>query len=253
MDFDDLLLYTNVLFSRFPEVLARYREQFPYILVDEYQDTNLAQYLIIKNLALEHRNIAVVGDDAQSIYAFRGARIENILNFSKDSPKQRNTAWELNYRSTQTVVDAANSLIKHNIRRMPIECFSRAEVGDKIELLSAYTDAEEAFMSCLPSRRESILFRCLLRGVCHFIQDQCPVPHIGEALRKRKYAVQGVRRFSFYERAEVKDMMAYLRLIVNEKDDEAFKRVINEPARGFGPVSLQKIICRRCFFRTFSL
>lgn len=193
MDFDDLLLYTNVLFSRFPEVLARYREQFPYILVDEYQDTNLAQYLIIKNLALEHRNIAVVGDDAQSIYAFRGARIENILNFSKDFPEAKEYRLEQNYRSTQTVVDAANSLIKHNIRRMPKECFSRAEVGDKIELLSAYTDAEEAFMvvSSISSR---IYTSGASYGSLPFYTGPMPSPAYWKRRCVKKYAVQGVRR-----------------------------------------------------------
>lgn len=247
MDFDDLLLYTNVLFSRFPEVLARYREQFPYILVDEYQDTNLAQYLIIKNLALEHRNIAVVGDDAQSIYAFRGARIENILNFSKDFPEAKEYRLEQNYRSTQTVVDAANSLIKHNIRRMPKECFSRAEVGDKIELLSAYTDAEEAFMVV-----SSISSRIYTSGASYgefaiLYRTNAQSRILEEALRKRNMPYRVYGGFSFYERAEVKDMMAYLRLIVNEKDDEAFKRVINEPARGIGPVSLQKLFAAAAF------
>ncbi|MFA6926186.1 MAG: UvrD-helicase domain-containing protein, partial [Bacteroidales bacterium] len=145
MDFDDLLLYTNILFQQNPQILANYREKFRYVLVDEYQDTNLAQYLIIKNLAFLHRNIAVVGDDAQSIYAFRGARIENILNFSNDFPEAKEYRLEQNYRSTQTVVKAANSLIRHNTRRMRKECFSKSEPGDKIELLSAYTDAEEAF------------------------------------------------------------------------------------------------------------
>lgn len=241
MDFDDLLLYTNILLQQNPPILARYRDKFRYILIDEYQDTNLAQYMIIKNLALMHRNIAVVGDDAQSIYAFRGARIENILNFSSDFSEAKQYKLEQNYRSTQTVVKAANSLIKHNTRRMRKECFSKSEPGEKIELLSAYTDAEEAFQVV-----SSILNKVYMNhagygefAVLYRTNAQSRI--LEEALRKRNIPYKVYGGFSFYERAEVKDMIAYMRLVVNPDDEEAFRRVINIPARGIGAVSLQKL------------
>lgn len=241
MDFDDLLLYTNILFQQNPEILAKYREKFRYILVDEYQDTNLAQYLIIKNLALMHRNIAVVGDDAQSIYAFRGARIENILNFSKDFPEAKEYRLEQNYRSTQTVVKAANSLISHNTRRMRKECFAQSEPGEKIELLNAYTDAEEAFQVV-----SSILGKVYATGAGYgdfavLYRTNAQSRILEEALRKRNIPYKVYGGFSFYERAEVKDLMAYLRLVVNPNDEEAFRRAVNVPARGIGAVTLERL------------
>ncbi len=241
MDFDDLLLYTNILFQQNPNVLAKYRDKFRYILVDEYQDTNLAQYLIIKNLALNHRNIAVVGDDAQSIYAFRGARIENILNFTKDFPEAKEYRLEQNYRSTQTVVKAANSLIRHNTRRMRKECFAQSEPGEKIELLNAYTDAEEAFQVV-----SAILGKVYGTGAGYgdfavLYRTNAQSRILEEALRKRNIPYKVYGGFSFYERAEVKDLMAYLRLVVNPNDEEAFRRAVNVPARGIGAVTLERL------------
>lgn len=244
MDFDDLLLYTNILLHRFPEVLAKYRDRWRYILVDEYQDTNTAQYFIIKALAQEHKNIAVVGDDAQSIYAFRGAKIENILNFKKDFPDAQRKEYRLeqNYRSTQTIVNAANSLIKHNMRRMPKECFSKAELGDKIEIISSYTDMEEALQ--VASSINSHIYKTKTPygefAILYRTNSQSRV--IEEVLRKRNIPYRIYGGTSFYERAEVKDFMAYLRLFVNPQDNEAFRRAVNIPARGIGATTMQKLM-----------
>ncbi|HNW22400.1 MAG TPA: 3'-5' exonuclease [Bacteroidales bacterium] len=241
MDFDDLLLYTNILFQQNPQILALYRDRFRYILVDEYQDTNLAQYLIITALAREHRNIAVVGDDAQSIYAFRGARIENILNFSKDFPEAKEYRLEQNYRSTQTVVNAANSLIKHNARRMRKECFAQSETGEKIALLCAYTDAEEAFLVVSSILDKVYRSREGYGEFAVLYRTNAQSRLLEEALRKRNIPYKVYGGFSFYERAEVKDMMAYMRLVVNPDDEEAFRRAVVTPSRGIGDVSLQKL------------
>jgi Superfamily I DNA and RNA helicases len=241
MDFDDLLLYTNVLFRDFPEVLQKYCAQFSHILVDEYQDTNFAQYLIVKKLAQGHRNLCVVGDDAQSIYAFRGARIENILNFRRDFPEAGEYKLEQNYRSTQTIVNAANSLIRHNSEQLHKECFSQAEQGEKIELLSAYTDQEESYMVVA-----SLLARKYARHAAYddfaiLYRTNAQSRSLEEALRKRNIPHKIYGGTSFYERAEIKDMMAYLRLAVNPKDDEAFKRIVNVPARGIGDTTLVRL------------
>ena len=241
MDFDDILLYTNILFRDFPEALQRIRARFNFIMVDEYQDTNYAQYLIIKKLASEHQNISVVGDDAQSIYSFRGARIENILNFRKDYPQAKEYRLEQNYRSTQTIVDAANSLIAKNKMQLKKNCFSQHERGDLIELINAYTEQEEGFMVASsimdqirrthePYSNFAILYRT---------NAQSRV--IEEALRKKNMPYKIYAGHSFYERAEVKDLLAYLKLVANGKDDEAFRRVINFPARGIGDTSLGRL------------
>ncbi len=241
MDFDDLLLYTNILLQQNEQVLEHYRQQFRYILVDEYQDTNLVQYLIIKNLALTNRNITVVGDDAQSIYAFRGARIENILNFSKDFPEAKEFRLEQNYRSTQTVVKAANSLIKHNTRRMRKECFSESVPGEKIELLSAYTDAEEAFMVVGSITDKMYTTKDGYGAFAILYRTNAQSRLFEEALRRRNIPYKVYGGFSFYERAEVKDMLAYIRLVVNPHDEEAFRRAVAVPSRGIGAVTLQKL------------
>lgn len=241
MDFDDILLYTNILFRDFPEALERIRGRFNFIMVDEYQDTNYAQYLIIKKLASVHQNISVVGDDAQSIYSFRGARIENILNFRKDYPHAKEYRLEQNYRSTQTIVNAANSLIAKNSMQLKKKCFSEHERGDLIELINAYTEQEEGMLvasSIMDQVRRShepySSFAILYRT-----NAQSRV--IEEALRKRNMPYKIYAGHSFYERAEVKDMLAYLRLVANGKDDEAFRRVINFPARGIGDTSLGRL------------
>lgn len=241
MDFDDILLYTNILFRDFPDALQRIRSRFNFIMVDEYQDTNYAQYLIIKKLASEHQNISVVGDDAQSIYSFRGARIENILNFRKDYPHAKEYRLEQNYRSTQTIVEAANSLIAKNRMQLKKNCFSQHERGDLIELINAYTEQEEGMLvasSIMDQVRRShepySSFAILYRT-----NAQSRV--IEESLRKRNMPYKIYAGHSFYERAEVKDMLAYLRLVANGKDDEAFRRVINFPARGIGDTSLGRL------------
>ena len=241
MDFDDLLLYTNVLFRDFPEVLQKYCEQFSHILVDEYQDTNYAQYLIVKKLAQGHRNLCVVGDDAQSIYAFRGARIENILNFRRDFPEAGEYKLEQNYRSTQTIVNAANSLIRHNSEQLRKECFSQAEQGEKIELLSAYTDQEESYMVVASLLARKYAQRTDYDNFAILYRTNAQSRSLEEALRKRNIPHKIYGGMSFYERAEIKDLMAYLRLVVNPKDDEAFKRIVNVPARGIGDTTLVRL------------
>jgi Superfamily I DNA and RNA helicases len=242
MDFDDILLNTNILFRDFPEALERIRSRFQFIMVDEYQDTNYSQYLILKKLAEKHKNISVVGDDAQSIYGFRGARIENILNFQKDYPTAKIFRLEQNYRSTQTIVNAANSLIEKNKEQIKKVCFSKHEQGDLIEILSATNEHEEAFFVASsingivqkdhqPYNNFAILYRT---------NSQSRV--IEEALRRKNMPYKIYAGHSFYERKEVKDFLAYLKLIVNLKDDEAFKRVINFPTRGIGETTIQRLV-----------
>ena len=241
MDFDDLLLNTNVLFRDFPEALAHYRSMFQYILVDEYQDTNYSQYLIVKKLAQAHHNICVVGDDAQSIYAFRGARIENILNFRNDYPDYREYRLEENYRSTQIIVNASNSLIAKNRRQLHKQCFSRAETGEPINVLSAFTEQEESFLvassifdtvynKLAPYREFAILYRTNAQSRL-----------FEEAMRKKNIPYKIYGGMSFYQRAEVKDLLAYFRLIVNPNDDEAFRRAVQTPSRGIGATSLEHL------------
>lgn len=241
MDFDDLLLQTNILLRDCPDVLARYQEQFQYILVDEYQDTNYAQYVIIRRLSQNHSRLCVVGDDAQSIYSFRGAKIENILSFKRDYPDAQVFKLEQNYRSTRTIVNAANSVIANNSRRMEKHCFSEGEVGRPLRLFRAYTDREEAERVVLDLRERiadngaewsdaAILYRT---------NNQSLV--FEEALRRKGIPYRIYRGNSFYDHKEIKDMLAYLRLVINPLDDEAFKRIINFPARGIGGTTLQRI------------
>lgn len=241
MDFDDLLLNTNILFRDFPDALSKYQQWFEFILVDEYQDTNFAQYYIVKKLAQQHRNICVVGDDAQSIYAFRGARIENILNFKADYPQHALFKLEENYRSTQTIVNAANSVIARNKGQIPKQVFSNKEVGDPVKILELNTDHEEGYHVaneimniCLsqevPYHRFAVLYRT---------NAQSRV--FEEALRKKNIPYRIYGSTSFFQRKEIKDLLAYLRLIENPKDDEALKRVINYPIRGIGDTTVEKI------------
>ena len=241
MDFDDLLLFTNILFRDFPEVLEKYASRFTHILVDEYQDTNFAQYLIVKKMAQQHRNLCVVGDDAQSIYAFRGARIENILNFKKDFPDAKEYRLEQNYRSTQTIVQAANSVIKNNTEQLKKECFSQAAKGDKIELIKAYTDQEEAYMVVASIFNRQYTANASYNDFAILYRTNAQSRVFEESLRKRNIPYKIYGGFSFYDRAEIKDMLAYMRLAVNFKDDEAFKRILNVPARGIGDTTLQRL------------
>ncbi len=238
MDFDDILLNTNILLRDFPEVLDKLRNRFSFILVDEYQDTNFSQYLIVKKLSAIHRNLCVVGDDAQSIYAFRGARIENILNFRKDYPEAKEFRLEQNYRSTQNIVKAANSLIARNSSQLKKECFSAAGDGDMIEVVKAYTDVEEAFLVASSVVERIYKYKASYSEFAVLYRTNAHSRAIEEALRKRNVPYKIFGGNSFYDRAEVKDMMAYMRLLVNPKDDEAFRRVVNVPARGIGATSL---------------
>ncbi len=241
MDFDDLLMKTNVLFRNHPEILAKYQRIFDYILVDEYQDTNHSQYMIIKKLAAAHKNICVVGDDAQSIYSFRGARIENILNFQKDYPDHKVYKLEQNYRSTQTIVDAANSIIAHNKRQIRKNVFSKKEVGTLIKVMSAITDNEEGYLvsnEIIDTRmREHFMFSDY--AILYRTNAQSRI--FEEALRKRNIPYRIYGGLSFYQRKEIKDLLGYFRMVINPKDNEAFKRVINYPARGIGQTSLTKL------------
>ena len=241
MDFDDLLLNTNILFRDFAEVLQKYQRMFQFILVDEYQDTNYAQYLIIKKLAQEHHNICVVGDDAQSIYSFRGAKIENILNFRNDYPDYKLFKLEQNYRSTQTIVNAANSLIDKNKRQIQKKVFSENQEGDRIKIIKVATDNEEGFVVANSIIDIRMAERLLYRDFAILYRTNAQSRIFEESLRKRSIPYKVYGGLSFYQRKEIKDVLAYLRLIVNSRDDEAFRRVINYPARGIGETSLSKL------------
>ena len=242
MDFDDILLNMNILLRDNPEALESISSRFDYLMVDEYQDTNFSQYLILKKLAQKHQNICVVGDDSQSIYAFRGAKIENILNFKKDYPQHHIFRLEQNYRSTQVIVDAANSLIAKNSARIPKECYSRGDVGEKIKLIQAYTEQEEAMLvaSAITSRIHSVSAEYQDFAILYRTNAQSRA--LEEALRKRNLPYVIYSGNSFFERAEVKDMMAYLKLAVNVNDDESFKRIVNKPARGIGDTSIAALM-----------
>lgn len=239
MDFDDILLYMNILLRDFPEVCDNLMNRFSHIFVDEYQDTNFAQYLIIKKLSNIHRNLTVVGDDSQSIYAFRGARIQNILNFKKDYPEAREFKLEQNYRSTQTIVQAANSLINKNSNRLKKDCFSKGDIGENIELIKAFTEQDEGNLVASSILSRIHQDKSSYQDFAVLYRTNAQSRAVEESLRKKNVPYKIYAGHSFYERAEVKDMLAYLRLIVNHKDDEAFKRIVNVPARGIGSTSLK--------------
>ena len=239
MDFDDILLQMNILLKRFPEACASIAGRFRYILVDEYQDTNHAQYIILRRLAEPHHNLCVVGDDSQSIYGFRGARIENILRFKKDYPEAKEFRLEQNYRSTQTIVEAANSLIAHNERRLRKECFSRAGVGEKIGVIKAYTDSEEAHLVASSIIERIYATKASYDSFAILYRTNAQSRAFEEALRNLPYRIYGGH--SFYERAEIKDMLAYFKLAVNPQDNESFRRVINAPARGIGDTTMERL------------
>ena len=241
MDFDDLLLNTNILMRDFPEVLTKYQNQFRYILVDEYQDTNFAQYVIIRRLGELHGNVCVVGDDAQSIYSFRGAKIENILRFQQDFPGAKLFKLEQNYRSTQTIVNAANCVIEKNQRQIRKKSFSAADEGDPIRVIKAYTDKEESALLA-----SDIYTTVRTRGVQYsdvavLYRTNAQSRALEEALRSRNIPYKIYGGMSFYQRKEIKDMLAYVRLVVNPRDDEALRRIINTPARGIGDVTIGRI------------
>ncbi|HHB51848.1 MAG TPA: ATP-dependent DNA helicase, partial [Saprospiraceae bacterium] len=241
MDFDDLLLRTNELLTRFPDVLAKYQDRFRYILVDEYQDTNHSQYLIVRALADRFQNVCVVGDDSQSIYAFRGANIQNILSFKKDYPDAVTFKLEQNYRSTKNIVLAANSVIEKNTIKLDKQLWTANDEGEKVEVMRLLSDAEEGrfiadsiFDNKLNKQLKNIDFAVLYR-------TNAQSRAIEDALRKKdiKYRIFG--GISFYQRKEIKDVLAYLRLLINTNDEEALKRIINYPARGIGQTTLDRL------------
>ncbi|MBO7312522.1 MAG: UvrD-helicase domain-containing protein [Alistipes sp.] len=240
MDFDDLLLQTNILLRDAPEVLEQYQHQFKYILVDEYQDTNKAQYIIVRRLALLHSNVCVVGDDAQSIYAFRGAKIENILSFQRDYPTTKVYKLEQNYRSTQTIVEAANSLIAHNSRRLEKRCFSAADRGEKIKLVRVVEDSYEPVevaMDIKDRAREGAEWRDF--AILYRTNKQHGL--FEAALSRRGIPYRVYKGMSLLEHTVVRNTIAYLSVILNPNDDESFKRIVNYPARGIGDTTVARI------------
>ncbi|WP_420601915.1 ATP-dependent helicase [Flagellimonas sp.] len=242
MDFDDLLLRTNELLTRFPEVLAKYQDRFRYILVDEYQDTNHSQYLIVKALSDRYQNICVVGDDAQSIYSFRGANISNILNFQKDYDDVGMYRLEQNYRSTKNIVNAANSIIEKNKNQLEKVVWTSNDEGNKIKIHRSITDAEEG-RYVASSIFENKMQQQLQNGefaVLYRTNSQSRA--IEDALRKRDIPYRIYGGLSFYQRKEIKDVLAYLRMVINPKDEEALKRIVNFPARGIGQTTIDKLV-----------
>lgn len=240
MDFDDLLLLTNILFRNHPEILQKYQHLFKYILVDEYQDTNSCQYHIIKKLALPENNLCVVGDDAQSIYSFRGAKIENILSFSRDYPNYQLFKLEQNYRSTQMIVNAANSVIQKNHKQIKKTTFSKNKEGEKIEIMQCSSDADEGL------RVATKISRMVDNGanysdfaILYRANSQSRI--LEEALNKKRIPCKIVKGMSFFQRKEVKDVLSYVRLIINPKDEVALRRIINYPARTIGDATVEKI------------
>ena len=242
MDFDDLLFKTNELLKRYPEVLNKYQHKFKYLMVDEYQDTNFSQYLIVKKLAAVNENICVVGDDAQSIYAFRGANIQNILNFEKDYPDLKVFKLEQNYRSTQNIVNVANSIIANNKEQLKKNVFSEKEEGDKIKVMRAFSDNEEGKIVAEAIMQERSTKGMKWHDFAILYRTNAQSRSMEEALRKLNipYKIYGGQ--SFYQRKEIKDLIAYFRLTINPADEEALKRVINYPRRGIGDTTVDKII-----------
>lgn len=242
MDFDDLLLRTNEILTRFPEVLAKYQERFKYIMVDEYQDTNHSQYLIVKALASRYENLCVVGDDAQSIYAFRGANIRNILSFKSDYPDAKMYPLEQNYRSTQMIVEAANQIIKQNQDQLEKNVWTANETGEKIAIYRGLSDADEARFIATQIWERQINEHLQPKDFAILYRTNAQSRALEEALRKKgiQYRVYGGT--SFYQRKEIKDMVGYMRLLINQNDEEALLRTINYPARGIGQTTISKLL-----------
>ena len=242
MDFDDILYFTNILLRDNPDVLYKYQNHFKFILVDEYQDTNYAQYLIVKRIAALFENLCVVGDDAQSIYAFRGANIQNILNFKNDYPDYKLIRLEQNYRSTQNIVNASNAVIAHNKDQIKKKVWSDKEKGELIGLIHANSDTEEGTMVAnsifhykmnrhLPNKSFAILYRTNAQS-----------RSMEEALRKQNIPYKIYGGLSFYDRKEIKDLLAYFRVVINPEDEQALLRIINYPARGIGKTSIERMM-----------
>ncbi|PID87806.1 MAG: ATP-dependent DNA helicase [Bacteroidia bacterium] len=242
MDFDDLLLKMNILFRNHPLILQKYQQEFSYILIDEYQDTNFSQYLIIKKLAEIHRNICVVGDDAQSIYSFRGAKIENILNFRNDYKDYKLFKLEQNYRSTQTIVNAANSIIAKNSGQIPKTVYSKNDPGEKIKIFETMTDGQEAFLVAQKINETAWKEKGNYANQAILYRTNAQSRVIEESLRRKNIPYKIYSGLSFYQRKEIKDMLAYFRVAVNPSDHEALIRIINYPKRGIGKTSVDKLI-----------
>ena len=241
MDFDDLLLKTYQLFSEHPDVLNKYQQKFKYVMVDEYQDTNHIQYLIIRKIAAAHRNICVVGDDAQSIYAFRGANIKNILNFEKDYPDLKVFRLEQNYRSTQTIVDASSDIIKRNKHQLKKNIWTENEPGHKIKVFKALTDNEEGVYVASSIYEEKLREHLSPKDFAILYRTNSQSRAFEEALRRLNLPYRIFGGLSFYQRKEIKDLLAYYRLALNPHDEEALKRAINYPARGIGDTTMDKM------------
>ena len=241
MDFDDLLFYTNILFRDHPDVLKRYQDFFSYILVDEYQDTNFAQHLIVSQLSKEHHRLCVVGDDAQSIYSFRGANIHNILNLKNYYPDLKIFKLEQNYRSTQNIINAANSLIEKNTEQIRKEIFSTNEKGSKISVIQSYSDYEESYIAANKIVELKMMQSGSYDDFAILYRTNAQSRVLEEALRKRNIPYRIYGGLSFYQRKEIKDAVSYFRITINPDDDEALKRIINYPARGIGDTTVGKI------------
>ncbi len=241
MDFDDLLLKTYQLLENFPNILLKYQEKFEYILIDEYQDTNHIQYLIIKKLAALYKNICIVGDDAQSIYAFRGANIQNILNFRIDYPDYKSYKLEQNYRSTSTIVNAANSIIKHNEKKIEKTVWTENIAGDKIIVVKTGSDNDEGRLVANTISEILIKNQSQAKDFAILYRTNAQSRALEESLRKRNIAYKIYGGLSFYQRKEIKDLLAYYRLTINPSDEEAFKRIINYPRRGIGATTIQNL------------
>lgn len=241
MDFDDLLLRTNELLARFPEVLAKYQDRFRYIMVDEYQDTNHSQYLIVRALADRFQNICVVGDDSQSIYSFRGANINNILNFQKDYPDVKTFKLEQNYRSTSNIVEAANSVIDKNKTKLDKEVWTANDPGESIKIMRTISDGEEGRFVAQSIWENQMNHQLTNNDFAILYRTNAQSRAMEDALRKKdiKYKIYG--GISFYQRKEIKDLLSYLRILINPNDEEALKRIINYPARGIGATTLDKL------------
>lgn len=241
MDFDDLLMNTYLLFHEHDDIRRKYAERFQYVLVDEYQDTNYAQQAIILQLVKEHQRVCVVGDDAQSIYAFRGANIDNILDFQRHFTTSRLFKLEQNYRSTQRIVEAANSLIKHNERQIHKDVYSKNDEGERLIYKPAYSDKEEALIVCKDIQRIKREDGCEYSDFAILYRTNAQSRAFEEEMRRQAIPYRIYGGLSFYQRKEIKDIIAYFRLVVNPNDEEAFRRIINYPARGIGDTTVQKI------------
>jgi DNA helicase II / ATP-dependent DNA helicase PcrA len=244
MDFDDLLFKMYLLLTHFPEALAKYQGRFHYILIDEYQDTNLAQYAIIKMLGARHENICVVGDDAQSIYSFRGATVQNILQFQDDYEDVKVIKLEQNYRSTQTILNVANTVIGNNKNQIPKELWTSNEHGEKIMLVRTLTDNDEGRFVADAIKEQQMRNHYANKDFCILYRTNAQSRSFEESLRRMNIPYKLVGGTSFYQRKEVKDLLAYLRVVVNTRDEENLKRIINYPTRGIGKTTVERILVR---------